>query len=60
MRLEVITATAQAASGRSDEARACLERVLALEPGFSFDPSTTSPKLVRLLDAARAGERAAQ
>jgi hypothetical protein len=60
LRLEVVAATAEAASGRNDEARACLARVLALDPGFRFDPSTTSPKLVRLLDAARAGQQASQ
>ena len=60
LRLELVAATAEAASGRSDAARACLARVLALEPGFAFDARTTSPKLLRLLDAARAEQGAAR
>jgi len=60
LRLELVAATAEVASGRSDDARACLERVLALEPGFVFDARTTSPKLLRLLDAARAEQGAAR
>ncbi len=60
LRLELVAATAEAASGNSDEARACLARVLALDPGFAFDAGATSPKLLRLLDAARAEQRAAQ
>ena len=58
LRLELVAATAEAASGRSEDARACLVRVLALEPGFTFDARTTSPKLLRLLDAARAEQGA--
>ena len=58
--LAAAEAQAEAASGRSDEARACLARVLALDPGFAFDASTTSPKLLRLLDAARAEQGAAR
>jgi len=54
LRLELIEATAEAARGRDDAARACFERVLALEPAFALDARTTSPKLMRLLDAARA------
>jgi hypothetical protein len=53
LRLELIEATAEAARGRDEAARACFARVLALEPGFAFDARTTSPKLMRLLDAAR-------
>ena len=53
LRVELVAATAEAARGRSDEARACLVRVLALDPDFTFDAKSTSPKLVRLLDAAR-------
>jgi hypothetical protein len=60
LRLELVAATAEAASGRSEDARACLARVLALEPGFTFDARTTSPKLLRLLDAARAESEAAR
>ena len=54
VRLELIEATAEAARGRDEAARACFGRLLALEPGFAFDARTTSPKLLRLLDAARA------
>jgi hypothetical protein len=53
VRLEVIEATAEAARGRDDAARACFERALALAPDFALDPATTSPKLLRLLDSAR-------
>jgi len=58
LRLELVAAEAEAARGRSDEARACLARVLVLDPGFRFDARTTSPKLVRLLDAARVDAKA--
>jgi tetratricopeptide (TPR) repeat protein len=54
LRLELIEATAEAARGRDEAARACFARVLALDPGFALDARTTSPKLMRLLDAARA------
>ena len=54
VRVELIEATAEAASGRDAAARACFARVLALDPGFALDARTTSPKLMRLLDAARA------
>ena len=54
LRLELIEATAEAARGRDDAARACFERVLAMEPSFALDARKTSPKLMRLLDAARA------
>jgi hypothetical protein len=53
VRVELIEATAQAARGRDDAARACFVRVLALDPAFVLDARTTSPKLMRLLDAAR-------
>jgi hypothetical protein len=54
VRVELIEATAEAARGRDAEARACFARVLALDPAFALDARTTSPKLIRLLDAARA------
>ncbi|HEY8156854.1 MAG TPA: hypothetical protein VII72_22200 [Myxococcota bacterium] len=60
LRLELVEATAEAARGRDDAARACFARVLALEPAFTLDASTTSPKLMRLLDAARAQTGAAR
>jgi hypothetical protein len=34
--------------------------VLALDPAFALDARTTSPKLIRLLDAARAENGAAR
>jgi hypothetical protein len=54
LRVELIDATAEAARGRDAAARACFVRVLALDPAFALDARTTSPKLMRLLDAARA------
>ncbi len=54
LRLELMEATAEAARGRDDAARACFGRVLAIEPAFELDVRKTSPKLMRLLDAARA------
>ncbi len=60
LRVEIVAATAEAARGRSDEARACLARVLAIEPDFAFDAQSTSPKMMRLLDAARAQPGAAR
>jgi hypothetical protein len=60
LRLELIEATAEAARGRDAEARACFTRVLALDPAFALDARTTSPKLMRLLDAARAETRVAR
>ena len=60
VRVELIEATAEAARGRDDEARACFARVLALDPAFALDARTTSPKLIRLLDAARAETGAAR
>lgn len=54
LRVELIEATAEAARGRDAAARACFARVLALDPAFALDARTTSPKLMRLLDAARA------
>jgi hypothetical protein len=60
VRVELIEATAEAARGRDAAARACFARVLALDPAFALDARTTSPKLMRLLDAARAETRAAR
>jgi hypothetical protein len=60
VRVELIEATAEAARGRDAEARACFARVLALDPAFALDARTTSPKLMRLLDAARAESGAAR
>ena len=54
LRVELVEATAEAARGRDAAARACFARVLAMDPAFALDARTTSPKLMRLLDAARA------
>jgi len=54
---EVLVATAEIALGRSDAADASLKRALAADPQLALDPSTTSPKVLRALAAAR-GERA--
>jgi hypothetical protein len=52
---EVLVATAEIALGRSDAADASLKRALAADPQLSLDPSTTAPKVLRALDAARGG-----
>jgi hypothetical protein len=54
VRLEVLAATAQIALGREDEARASFGRALAAQPDLELDPMKTSPKVIRVLDAARA------
>ena len=54
---EVLVATAELALGRNDAAEASLKRALAADPQLALDPSTTPPKVVRALAAAR-GERA--
>lgn len=50
---EVLAATAELALGRENEAVASLRRALTAEPGLELDPSRTSPKVVRALEAAR-------
>jgi hypothetical protein len=52
---EVLAATAELAVGRSDAADASLRRALAADPALELDPSTTAPKVLRALAAARAG-----
>jgi hypothetical protein len=54
LRLELVEATAEAARGQDAAARACFVRALELDPAFALDARATSPKLLRLLDAARA------
>lgn len=54
LRLEVLAATASVALGQEDAARAALGRALAIDPRFELDATTTSPKVLRALDAARA------
>jgi predicted Zn-dependent protease len=57
VRLEVLTATAQLALGRDDDARASLERALEVDPGLELDPRVTSPKVLRALEGARLASR---
>jgi hypothetical protein len=54
VRLEVLAATAQIALGREDEARESFGRALAVRPDLELDPMKTSPKVIRVLEAARA------
>ena len=50
---EVLAATAELALGRQQQAEASLGRALDAYPGLELDASTTSPKVLRALDAAR-------
>ena len=59
-RADVVAATAQVALGRDDEARRSFERALAADPALRLDPATTSPKVRRAFDAARAAKGGAQ
>jgi hypothetical protein len=52
---EVLTATAQLALGRGEDADASLRRALAADPALALDPTSTPPKVVRALDAVRQG-----
>ena len=54
---EVLTATAELALGRGDDADASLRRALAADPSLALDPATTSPKVLRALEAARGETR---
>lgn len=55
--LGVLEATALVAMGRDDEARASMAGALAADPELSLDPGATSPKVLRVLEAAREAER---
>jgi hypothetical protein len=52
-RLEVLVASAQIALGDDAEARASFARALAADPELELDARRTSPKILRVLDAAR-------
>jgi hypothetical protein len=53
VRAEVTAATAQVALGDEEAARASFARALAFEPQLALDPALTSPKVLRVLEAAR-------
>ena len=53
---EVVMATAEIALGREDSARERFARTLRRDPSFELDPASTAPKVMRALQAARAGE----
>lgn len=52
--VEVLAATAELALGREAAAEASLGRALDAYPGLELDASTTSPKVLRALESARA------
>lgn len=54
VRAEVLVATVQVALGREDEARAAAARALASDPGLHLDTRSTSPKVLRVFEDARA------
>jgi len=55
VRADVIAGTAQVALGREADARTSFERAIQTDPSLRLDRATTSPKVVRAFDAARAG-----
>jgi hypothetical protein len=55
-RAEVVAGTAEVALGREEAARKSFERALAADPKLQLDPTTTSPKVRRAFDAARASQ----
>ena len=54
-RLETAHAVAQVALGQTDAAVTSFERALRADPDMELDPSTSSPKLLRAFEAAKAG-----
>ncbi len=54
-RLEVLSATAEVALGRSARAGESMRRALAADPRLDLDEENTPPKVLSLLRAARAG-----
>lgn len=57
VQLEVLAATAEIALGREEAARESLGRALRAQAGLSLDPAVHSPKVVRLLESVRGGDR---
>jgi tetratricopeptide (TPR) repeat protein len=55
VRADVLAATAQVALGEEEAARQSFARALAADPGLRLDPLATSPKVMRVLEAARQG-----
>jgi hypothetical protein len=55
VRAEVLAATAQVALGDDAGARESFTRALAADPALSLDPMKTSPKVMKVLEAARSG-----
>ncbi|HBZ68825.1 MAG TPA: hypothetical protein DEP35_03375 [Deltaproteobacteria bacterium] len=53
-RADVIAGTAQVALGKDADARASFERAIEADPSLRLDRASTSPKVVRAFDAARA------
>ncbi len=53
-RLEVLAATAELAIGAPQRARASMRRALGADPDLTLDAGRTSPRVVALLDEARA------
>ncbi len=51
---EVLAGTAQVALGDDAGAQESFERALAADPSLRLDPMTTSPKVLHVLEAARA------
>ena len=60
VRAEVLAATAAIALGQVEAAERSLGRAIEADPQLALDPMTTSPKVVRALDRARAERGAAQ
>jgi hypothetical protein len=52
-RLEVLQATAELALGRLGAAEASMGRALAADPSLELDPTTTSPKVMRVFESSR-------
>jgi hypothetical protein len=53
VRLEVLSATASIALGRDEAAHRSFERALRADADLELDPASTSPKVVRHLEATR-------